>query len=416
LVTERIRATPPRGAVLLAICSVACAAALGAPAQAQAEGAAAPTRPQASGGTAAQQRQASGTAQQRQAGATALPDTLATVGGRQLTGTGVIVNYPSPFAERLPDVPASAYVIADAGTGQVLAAKDPHGMFRPASTLKVLAAIALIPVLNPDSTVVASQQAANVTPNIVGLVPGQRYKISDLFNALLLISANDAAIALAQATGSLSKGIALMNAEAHHLQAYDVQAEDPNGLDAAGQHASAYDEALIARRALAMPAFMTYDSTLEARFPVTSRTWVSLYNQNGLLTQYHGGIGGKIGWTSAAGATYIGLARRNGVTLIVTLLHCTPLTEIIYASRLLDWGFAMDGKVKPVGTLVSPLPASSPASSVKTKPMPSRRPGASGAVAGKGLPSGLASASGSLVMFAAAATTILILLRRRSPG
>jgi D-alanyl-D-alanine carboxypeptidase (penicillin-binding protein 5/6) len=405
-VTERIRTTLPRGAALLAACSVACAAALGAPAQAQAERATAPARPQASGGTA----------QQRQAGATALPDDPAMVGGRQLAGTGVIVNYPSPFAGRLPNVPASAYVIADAGTGQVLAAKDPHGMFRPASTLKVLTAITLIPLLNPDSTVAASRQAANVTPNVVGLVPGQRYKVSDLFSALLLISANDAAIALAQATGSLSRGIALMNAEAHHLQAYDVQAEDPNGLDAAGQHASAYGEALIARRALAMPAFMRYDSTLEARFPVTPRKWVTLYNQNGLLTQYRGGIGGKIGWTSAAGATYIGLARRNGVTLIVTLLHCTPLTEIIYGSQLLDWGFAMDGKVKPVGTLVSPLPASSPAPPVKTKPRPAGQPAPPRTVASKDLPSGLAAASGALIMFAAAAAIVLVLLQRRSPG
>ena len=413
--TERVRTMLLRGAVLLAACSVVCTAALYAPAQAQAGRAAATARQQAAGATA-QRQQAAAAAQHRQAGATAPADSLAMVGGRQLAGTGVIVNYPSRSAERLPDVPASAYVIADAGTGQVLAAKDPHGLFRPASTLKVLTAITLIPLLNPDSTVVASQQAANVTPNIVGLVPGQRYKVSDLFNALLLISANDAAIALAQATGSLSKGIALMNAEAHHLQAYDVRAEDPNGLDAAGQHASAYGEALIARRALAMPAFMRYDSTLEARFPVTPRKWVTLYNQNGLLTQYRGGIGGKIGWTSAAGATYIGLARRNGVTLIVTLLHCTPLTEIISGSRLLDWGFTMDGKVNPVGTLVSPLPASSPAPPWKTKPRPAGRPAPSRTMADKGLPSGPAAASGALIMFAAAAAIVLILLRRRPSG
>lgn len=401
--------------MLLAACSVAGSAALCAPAQAQAERAAVTARPQASGATA-QRQQAGIIAQHRQGGTTVPADSLAMVGGRQLAGTGVIVNYPSPLAERLPNVPASAYVIADAGTGQVLAAKDPHGMFMPASTLKVLTAITLIPLLNPDATVVASRQTANVTPNVVGLVPGQRYKISDLFNALLLVSANDAAIALAQATGSLSRGIALMNAEAHHLQAYDVQAEDPNGLDAAGQHASAYGETLIARRALAMPAFMRYDSTLEARFPVTPGTWVTLYNQNGLLTRYRGGIGGKIGWTSAAGATYIGLARRNGVTLIVTLLHCAPLTEIIYGARLLDWGFAMDGRVKPVGTLVSPLPASSPAPPGKTTPRPAGRPAPSRTVAGKGLPSGPEAASGALIMFAAAAAIVLILLRRRTPG
>ncbi len=277
------------------------------------------------------------------------------IGGSQLSGHGVIVNYPSRNARRLPGIQASSYVIADADTGQVLAAKDPHGEFRPASTLKVLTAISLIPVLNPDATTVATKRAASVEPNIVGLLPGHSYKVSDLFTALLTISANDAAVALAQATGSFARGMAVINAEARHLQADDTFAVQPNGLDAAGQHVSAYDEALIARQALASPEFMKYDETISARFPVTARKSVTLFNQNALLTHYRGGIGGKIGWTTPAGATYIGMARRGGETLVVTLLHCPSLTEIDSAMKLLNWGFAMDGKVRPVGTLVRPL-------------------------------------------------------------
>jgi serine-type D-Ala-D-Ala carboxypeptidase (penicillin-binding protein 5/6) len=278
------------------------------------------------------------------------------VGGSELASPGVVVHYPASGAMPLPQVPASAYVIADANTGQVLAAEDAHGLFPPASTLKVLTAITLIPRLNPNATVLASQQAATTEEYDVGLIAGRRYKVSDLFRALLLISANDAAVALTQATGSLAKGMALINAEAHHLQAYDVVAKQPNGLPAAGQVTSAYDQALIARQALAMPAFMKYDSTLSAEFPVTPHTLVPLVNQNTLLTDYPGGIGGKIGWTEAAEATYIGMARRHGVTLIVTVLHCTSLQEITSGEQLLNWGFAMDGKVRPVGGLVPPLP------------------------------------------------------------
>jgi serine-type D-Ala-D-Ala carboxypeptidase (penicillin-binding protein 5/6) len=278
------------------------------------------------------------------------------VGGTDLAGPGVVVNYPAKGAIPLPQVPATAYVIADANTGQVLAAEDAHGLFPPASTLKVLTAITLLPRLNPNATVLASQLAATTPEYDVGLVAGRRYKVSDLFKALLLISANDAAVALTQATGSLTKGMALINAEAHHLQAYDVVAKQPNGLPANGQVTSAYDQALIARQALAMPAFMRYDSTLTAEFPITPQTTVPLVNQNKLLTQYPGGIGGKIGWTEAAEATYIGMARRHGVTLIVTVLHCTSLQEITAGEQLLNWGFAMDGKVRPVGQLVAPLP------------------------------------------------------------
>jgi D-alanyl-D-alanine carboxypeptidase (penicillin-binding protein 5/6) len=122
-------------------------------------------------------------------------------------------------------VQASSYVIADAGTGQVLAAEDPHGHFLPASTLKVLTADALMPVLEPDATVVTSGLAADVTPN----------------------------------------------AEAHHLQADDTVAVRPNGLNAKGQHSSAYDLALFARQALTMREFMRIEATPAAMFPLPRR-------------------------------------------------------------------------------------------------------------------------------------------------
>jgi serine-type D-Ala-D-Ala carboxypeptidase (penicillin-binding protein 5/6) len=298
------------------------------------------------------------------------------IGGPQLAASGVVVNYPSRSVPRLPNVKASAFVVADASTGQVLAAKDPHGWYRPASTLKVLTAVALIPQLNPNATVVASKQATSTVPTVVGLVAGRAYKISDLFTALLTISANDAAIALTQATGSFGQGMALINAEARHLQADDTFAVDPNGLDAPGQHTSAYDLALIARQALKLPAFLKYDQTTSARFVVARYKAVELYNQNSLLTTYPGAIGGKIGWTRAAGATYVGMASRHGVTLIVTLLHCPALTEINSAKSLLNWGFAADSKVTPVGTLVGPLqpPSASPAAAPPTSTPPAAAP------------------------------------------
>ena len=313
----------------------------------------------ASGGSGAKTSGGSGTKTSGDAGTTASGSSdliRQDVGGSELASPGVAVHYPATGAIPLPDVPASAYVIADADTGQVLAAEDAHGLLPPASTLKVLTAVTLIPLLNPNAAVLATREAAQTAEFDVGLVAGRRYKVSDLFNALLLISANDAAVALTQATGSLAKGMALINAEARHLQAYDVVAKVPNGLPAHGQVVSAYDEALIARQALTMPAFMKYDSRLTAQFPVTPHMVVPLVNQNRLLTDYPGGIGGKIGWTVAAEATYIGMARRHGVTLLVTVLHCTSQQEITAGEQLLNWGFAMDGKVRPVGELVRPLP------------------------------------------------------------
>jgi D-alanyl-D-alanine carboxypeptidase (penicillin-binding protein 5/6) len=419
-VTERIRSTLFRVILVFSACAVAGAGALSGgltPVQASSTPTAEPSSPAAQSRPAAETAQGAAAAQQllAESGTPAAPKNLGTVGGRQLASPGTVVNYPSASAPRLPSVQASAYVIADASTGQVLAARDPHGQLRPASTLKMLTATTLIPLLNPDAYITASPQATSVEPNIAGLVAGAPYKVSDLFDALLLISANDAAIALAQGTGSLSNGVALMNAEAHHLQAYDTVAKDPNGLDAAGQHVSAYDLALIARQALRLPSFLRYDQTRTHLFKVSPAKNETLVNQNSLLSTYPGGLGGKIGWTSAAGATYVGLAKRNGVTLIVTLLHCPALTEVNYAKSLLNWGFALDGKVTPVGRLVAPLPArAKPKTPTIQIPQGAAQPVTSGSLTAHQIPSGLAAASIALIVFAAAAAIILMLLRRRT--
>ena len=336
------------------------------------------------------------------------------VGGPQLAGRGVIVNYPARGARKLPRIPASAYLVADATTGQVLAAKDPHGHFLPASTLKILTADALMPVLNPARTVVTSHMAAVVTPSRVGLIQGHRYRVADLFRALLLISANDAAISLAQAAGSYHRGVAMMNAEAHHLQADDTVAVRPNGLNARGQHTSAYDLALFARQALRMPEFLRIERLHVAKFPLYRRAKVNLWNQNSLLGSYPGDIAGKIGWTSQARATYIGWARRGGHSLIVTLMHCTPLTEMVFAAKLLNWGFAMDGKVRPVGQLAAPLPARPAGHPVPARP--ATAPRVARQVRASGFPAiPVAAGAAALLVVAAVVAGIVTVVVRRPP-
>jgi D-alanyl-D-alanine carboxypeptidase (penicillin-binding protein 5/6) len=337
-------------------------------------------------------------------------------GGTQLGGHGIVVNYPAHGARKLPHVPARAYVVADATTGQVLAAKDPHGHLPPASTLKILTTDTLMPVLNPDQTVVTSHQAAVVEPSKVGLIQGRRYPVHDLFKALLLISANDAAIALAQATGSYGKGVAMMNAEARHLQAYDTVARTPNGLPATGQHTSAYDLALFARQALTMPEFRQIEKMRVTTFPLHARHSVKLWNQNLMLGSYPGDIGGKIGWTTASEATFIGWARRGGQTLIVTIMHCVPLTEMTYAAKLLNWGFAMDGHVRPVGTLVRPLAATAPATSRATPPAPVAVHHVARLARASGFPAVPVAAGAALLAAVLVAGGIVLTVRRQRRG
>jgi D-alanyl-D-alanine carboxypeptidase (penicillin-binding protein 5/6) len=278
------------------------------------------------------------------------------VGGPLLTGHQVVVR-PLAGAPALPTgLTASAWVVADLNTGQVLAAKAPHEKYLPASTLKTLTAVTLIPKLARNRMVKVSYRDATVDGSKVGLVPGMRYSVRKLFTSMLVVSGNDAADALAEAAGGLSRTVRMMNAEATHLQAYDTFARTPSGLDGPGESTSAYDLALIARAGLAMPDFRDYVSTVKSTVPAPHHKHFQIYTHNRLLTTYHGAIGVKNGYTVAAQATYVGAATRHGHTIAVTLLHANPYFWP-EASRLLSWGFAAEGKVEPVGTLVDPQQA-----------------------------------------------------------
>ena len=124
-----------------------------------------------------------------------------TVGGEDLDTREVVV------ADDAPDLPpglaASGWLVADAGTGEVLAARDPHGRYYPASTLKTLTLLTLAPLLDPDLVVEGTAEDESVEGSRVGLVQGGRYPVALLFQALILQSGNDAANALARAAGGL---------------------------------------------------------------------------------------------------------------------------------------------------------------------------------------------------------------------
>jgi D-alanyl-D-alanine carboxypeptidase (penicillin-binding protein 5/6) len=245
-------------------------------------------------------------------------------------------------------------VVADADTGEVLGARDAHGRYLPASTLKTLTAVALLPDLDLRKPYQPTFADVNIEGSKVGLVQSVRYPVGKLVEAMLVVSGNDAANALANAAGGLPATVAAMNATAQRLQAYDTTARNPSGLDAAGQLTSAYDLALVARAGLKMPTFARYVATLRDRVPAPGGKQFEIYNHNKLLTRYRGNIGIKTGYTVAARHTYVGAARRGSRTIVVTLLKA----ETLYpdATALLDWGFAAAGRTVPVGRLVDPVP------------------------------------------------------------
>ncbi len=276
------------------------------------------------------------------------------VGGPRLGTRGVVVASDAP---PLPaGISAAGWVLADLDTGDVLAARNPHGRYLPASTLKMLTAVTLIPRVPRLEMLGASNKDISVEGSKVGLVPGVRYRADQLFTALLVVSGNDAANALASAAGGPARTVALMNAEAHRLRATDTVARTPSGLDAPGQHSSAYDLALIARAGMTMPDFRRYVATRMSYIPAPGGRRFQVYTHNRLLLHYSGAVGIKNGFTVAARASFVGAATRGGHTLVVALMRANP-TVWKEAAALLSWGFAARSRVTPVGRLVAPVGA-----------------------------------------------------------
>ncbi|UOY01142.1 D-alanyl-D-alanine carboxypeptidase family protein [Blastococcus sp. PRF04-17] len=291
------------------------------------------------------------------------------VGGEDLGTRDVVV--PDDAPDLPPGIAASGWLVADAGTGDVLAARDPHGRFYPASTLKTLTLLALMPLLDPDQVVEGTAEDENVEGSRVGLVRGGRYPVSVLFLGLILQSGNDAANALARAAGGVDVALEAMNEKAEQLGAFDTVAGTPSGLDVTGQSSSPYDLALIFRALLEDPRAAAILATPTAQMPaVEGRTpGYQIQNQNPLLGAYEGNLGGKTGFTDAARHTFVTAAERNGRRLVVSVMdtESRPLRAADQAALLLDWGFALPADVESVGTLVEPGEVDpSPASSASS--------------------------------------------------
>ena len=281
------------------------------------------------------------------------------VGGQALASRGTVA-VRGPGIPALPaPISAKAFLVGDLGTGEVLAGRDAHGRYLPASTLKTLTAVALIPELDTQSVHVAKFSDVNIEGSKVGLVTGQRYTVDTLLKAMLVVSGNDAAHSLASAAGGMPRTISLLNATAARLQAHDTNAVNTSGLDAPGQVTSAYDLALITREGMTMPDYRRYVRTLRDKMNAPNGRTFEIYNHNKLLTRYAGADGGKTGYTVAARRSFVVTATRGDRRLVVSLLKAETMYED--ARRLLDWGFAASGKGKSVGHLVEPLaPAPAP--------------------------------------------------------
>lgn len=301
------------------------------------------------------------------------PTKMSQIGGDQLGTPGVQVAL-KPGAPKLPGpdtLTARSWIVSDAESGKVLAAKNPHWQLAPASTLKMLFADTVLPKFPKDQkhTVKPADLAGmGDGSSLVGIKENLSYSVRDLWLGVFLRSGNDAVHTLSAMNGGTKATVAQMQRHAKELNAHDTHVVTPDGYDAPGQVSSAYDLSLFARSGLQNPDFREYCSTASAQFPGEKgkdgkRATFGIQNTNRLLSgdydmkPYPGIAGVKNGSTTNAGSTFTGVAQRGDRKLLVTVMnpekkeHNEAYKE---AARLLDWGFAAADKVEPVGKLVGP--------------------------------------------------------------
>jgi serine-type D-Ala-D-Ala carboxypeptidase (penicillin-binding protein 5/6) len=279
------------------------------------------------------------------------------VGGEALGSCGIVT---APDTPPLPgDVSAEGWLVADLDSGAIIAARDPHGRHRPASIIKVLVAMASINAFNLNKSVVGTADDAAAEGTKVGVDDGGTYTINQLLHGLLMHSGNDAAHALAMQLGGMETALEKINVLAAKLGGRDTRVATPSGLDGPGMSTSAYDIGLFYRYAWQNPAFANIVATRTFDFPGHGdHPGYQLENDNKLLYNYPGALGGKTGYTDDAGQTFVGAANRDGRRLMAVLLHGTrqPIAPWEQAEHLLDYGFGT-ARGTQIGTLIEPDPA-----------------------------------------------------------
>ena len=235
-----------------------------------------------------------------------------------------------------PTPQAAAWIVAAPGRGGWLVARHPDARRAVASLTKLMTARLVLARGELGHVVVVRRDAATVGESVVGLRAGERQRVSALLEALLVPSANDAAVALADDVGGTQAAfVRRMNAEARRLGLRHTHYRTPYGLDAPGQYSSARDVLHMAMLDMRNPVFR--DMVRRPRGAIPGHSFVS---RNDLLTTYAGTDGVKTGHTRQAGWNLVASAERDGVRLYAVVLGSpTQARRDIDVMRLLDWGF-----------------------------------------------------------------------------
>lgn len=232
-------------------------------------------------------------------------------------------------------ISSKSVMVMDADTGATLFAKSPDSPRQPASTIKIVTAMIALKSLQQDEVVTVSHRASAMPSSKIYLDPKQNYRANDLINAVMLASANDASVALAEKiAGSEDRFANLMTLSARIWGAQNTICRTASGLTAEGQQSTARDLAHLFRYAMQNSEFARRmgEKTISTSYGKT------LLNHNKALWRVDGADAGKTGYTVAARQTYVGQFTRGGQTIVVAIMG----SETMWADlkKLVDYGFS----------------------------------------------------------------------------
>ena len=250
-------------------------------------------------------------------------------------------------AAEKPSITADSAIVVEATTGRVVYEKNADEVRPPASMTKILTCILAMEQMRPHTLVTISPMVAATEDVFFDWYPGNQLEAQDLLRAMMLISENGAAVAIAQqVSGTVPLFSKMMNEKAREIGCENTNFANPNGLPNRNHYSTARDMAKIAVYCMRNAEFRKLVGARKdvVRWAYPKGKYVEVENTNELLETYAGATGLKTGWTMAAGGCLAASAKRNGVELIAIIMHAEDTeTRFTDARKILDYGF---GQVK----------------------------------------------------------------------
>ena len=251
-----------------------------------------------------------------------------------------VIMMPAALGTAAPfDVTAKSAIVIEAATGKVLYEKNANDRRYPASTTKIMTLITALEEGNVTDVVTANPNIATVEGSSMWLTAGEQLPMLDMLYGMMLVSGNDATVAVAEhISGSVSAFARLMTFKAQALGATHTNFTNSSGLPDVNHYTTAADMAKITAYGYKLPLLTKIVATKEKTMPWQGQAHDrDLFNENRMLWIYDGANGAKTGYTEDAGSCLVSAAKRNGVQLITVVFDSEQMW--IDSTALLNYGF-----------------------------------------------------------------------------